>query len=134
MITTFKDLLNEVNIQQISFVDFCSQLSILDISDKSGTFKVRSDIHVFLARVTKKENDPRPLRVDLYLKKLYQMLVTDAEESLKQWFDRYVALPNPVEFYLELPEGNCLTNDTFMGMTNSKYGRLSKNLNFENFY
>ena len=132
--TTFKDLLNEVNIQQISFDDFCSQLSILDISDKSGTFKIRSDIHVFLDRVTKKDNDPRPPRVDLYLTKLYQMLVTDAEASLKQWFDQYVALPNPTEFYLELPEGNCLKDDTFMGMKNSKYGRLSKNLNFENFY
>ena len=96
--TTFKDLLNEVSIQQISFDDFCSQLSILDISDKSGTFKIRSDIHVFLDRVTKKDNDPRPPRVDLYLTKLYQMLVTDAEASLKQWFDQYVALPNATEF------------------------------------
>ena len=134
MITTFKDLLNEINIQQVSFDDFCGQLSVLDISDKSGTFKVRSDIHVFLDRVTKKEGDPRPARVNLYLKKLYQMLVTDAETSLQHWFKRYGELPNPIEFYLELPEGNSLTDDTFMGMTNSKYGRLSKNLNFQSFY
>ena len=134
MITTFKDLLDEIQIKQVSFEDFCSQLSILDISDKTGTFKVRSDIYTFLNRVAKKQNDPRPARLNLYLTKLYKMLVTDAEASLQEWFDRYVALLNPVEFYLELPEGNSLTDDTFMGMTNSKYGRLSKNLNFKNFY
>jgi len=134
MITTFDDLLKQINLKNVSYSDFCKQLSVLDISDKSGTFKVRSDIHEFLKRVASKEDDPRPPRLNLYLQKLYQMLVTDAEASLRKWYDRYVALPHDMSFYLELPEGNCLTDDTFMGMTNSKYGRLSKNLNFENFY
>lgn len=134
MITTFDKLLDEIKLQTVSFDDFCKQISILDISDKSGTFKVRSDIHEFIKRVAIKDTDTRTDRLTLYLEKLYQMLVIDAEKSLYQWYERYVALPNEVAFYLDLPEGNCLTGDTFMGMTNSKYGRLSKNLNFEDFY
>jgi len=134
MIKTFDSVLDEINIQKVSFEEFCKQLSILDISDKSGTFKVRSNIHDFISRVATKDSDPRPARLNLYLEKLYQMLVTDAENSLREWYERYVELPNDVEYYLDLPEGNCLTADTFLGMTNSKYGRLSKNLNFNDFY
>ena len=134
MITTFDKLLEHVKIQDVTFEEFCSRLSILDISDKSGTFKVRSNIYDFLGRVAKKPGDPRPPRLNLYLEQLYKMLVVDAEKSLLDWFNRYVTLPKDISFYLELPGGNCLTGDTFMGMSNSKYGRLSKNLNFENFY
>jgi hypothetical protein len=134
MITNFDDLLKRVKIQNVSFDEFQKRLSVLDISDTTGTFAVRSDIFAFIERVARKETDFRPARMGLYLEKLYQMLVTDAEASLHEWYNRYVKLPEDVEFYLDLPDGNCLNDDTFMGMTNSKYGRLSKNLNFENFY
>ncbi len=53
MITTFDKLLEHVKIQDVTFEEFCSRLSILDISDKSGTFKVRSNIYDFLGRVAK---------------------------------------------------------------------------------
>ncbi len=134
MITQFEDLLKAVQIQNVTFTEFCNRLSVLDVTDKSGTFRVRCTIYEFLDRVVKKESDTRKQRLNTYLQKLYQMLVTDAEKSLREWFDRYVGLQEPLDFYLELPEGNCLTDDTFMGMTNSKYGRLSKNLNFNDFY
>ena len=134
MITTFDDLLSEIEIQEISFDDFCKELSILNISDTTGTFQVRSNIYDFLDRVAKKDGDPRPDRLDLYLEKLYDMLVTNAKESLREWFGRYAGLKHDMKFYLELPKGNSLVDDTFIGISHSKYGRLSKNLNFENFY
>ena len=134
MITSFDDILKHIKFQKVSYEEFCNRLSVLDISDKSGEFKIRSNIYDFIKRVAKKDGDDRLSRLNLYLEKMYRMLVTDAEISLKEWYDRYVSLPNDLNFYLKLPEGNCLTDDTFMGIKNSKYGRLSKNLNFENFY
>lgn len=134
MVTTFKDFLQEIKIQTVSFDDFCNQLSVLDVTDKTGNFNVRCTIYEFIDRVVKKDTDTRKARLDVYLQKLYQMLVTDAEKSLYDWYNRYVGLQESIDFYLQLPGGNCLTADTFMGMTNSKYGRLSKNLNFKSFY
>ena len=49
--------------KQISYADFCQQLSVLDISDKTGNFAVRSDIDTFIDRVAKKDN--RKQRLDL---------------------------------------------------------------------
>ena len=120
MTATFEDFLKEINIQAVSFSDFCSRLSVLDVTDKTGNFTVRCNIYQFIDRVVKKDTDTRKTRLNTYLKNLYQMLVTDAEKSLKEWYVRYVGLQESVDFYLQLPGGNCLTDDTFMGMTNSK--------------
>ena len=56
---TFEDLLATINIQDVDYTTFRKQLSILDISDITGTFSVRSDIDIFLDRVATKEDDCR---------------------------------------------------------------------------
>ena len=69
-----------------------------------------------------------------YQQNLCKMLVSDAHESLKIWYDLYVGLKMSDDEYLKLPSGNCLNEKTFIGSTNSKYGKFSKNINFCDFY
>lgn len=134
MITTFDDFIGNIKIQEISYEEFCSKLSILDISDKTGQFSVRSDLLTFLNRVVKKPTDTRLIRLELYQKNLYNMLVVDARNSLQAWFTKYVEMKMDINDYLALPEGNCIDKGIFIGNKNSKYGRLNKNINFNDFY
>jgi SAM-dependent methyltransferase len=116
----------------ISYDDFCQQLSVLNISDKTGTFAVRSGIDEFIERVAKKDN--RKSRLDTYKKQLYKMLVEEPEVALREWFRRYGELPNDLNYYFQIPNGSILKEDTFQGIKNSKYGRVCKNINFDKFY
>ena len=100
--------------------------------DRSGSFVVRSNLDTFVDRVSKK--DDRKQRLNLYKQNLYKILVTDATSTLSAWFKRYGELKESVEYYFDIPNSNILTNDTFAGRTNSKYGKICKNINFVNFY
>lgn len=132
MLHTFADLLNSIQLQSVDYKTFRKQISILDISDTSGTFSTKSNIDDFIARVSRTDN--RAELLEQYCEKMYQILVTDAEASLTEFYTRYAELKQPIDYYFDLPAGNCLTGDTFMGMTNSKYGRVCKNINFDDFY
>jgi len=130
---TKQDFLGLFNLNQhITYEDFCKKISVLNISDKTGTFAVRSDLDTFVARVSKKDN--RKDRLEVYKQKLYQILVTDADKVLAEWFRRYGELKEAPEFYFEIPNADILVDDTFSGRTNSKYGKICKNINFVNFY
>lgn len=132
LIFTEQDFLNLFNLPTVTYDDFCQQISVLNISDKSGSFKVRSDLDTFINKVSKK--DSRKLRLDLYKQNLYKILVTDAKASLLEWFRRYGNLKENLDFYFNIPNTNILIEDTFTGRTNSKYGRVCKNINFVDFY
>lgn len=133
LVFDFKDFLSLFKFNKtISYQDFCQQLGVLNISDTTGTFAVRSGIDEFIDRVSKK--DDRKQRLDLYKKNLYRMLVTEPEVALKEWFRRYGELPHDLNYYFQIPQGSILTGDTFQGIKNSKYGRVNKNINFEKFY
>ena len=64
----------------ISYDDFCSRLSVLNGSDTTGNFIVRSDLETFVRRVAKK--DDRLQRLDMYRRKLYKMIVQEPEVAL----------------------------------------------------
>ena len=134
MITKFDDILAGINIQNVTFEDFKSKVSILDISDTSGTFAVRSDIKTFLDRVVNKTGDTRKDRLDLYLTNLYDMLVTNAEKSLRAWYEKYIELKMSMSDYINMADGGCLNDRVFNGAANAKFGRLAKNINFNDFY
>lgn len=127
-----EDFFRQFNLPNVTFAEFCDKVCVLDIMDRSGNFVVRSDLDTFVNRVSKK--DDRKARLDLYKQKLYKILVTDAQQTLLSWFNRYGKLKDPVEFYFDIPDANILNNDTFAGRTNSKYGKICKNINFVNFY
>ncbi len=127
-----QEFLNQFRLPKVSFDEFCDKICVLDVMDRSGAFVVRSDLDTFVNRVSKK--DDRKQRLNLYKQQLYKILVTDAEQTLLSWFNRYGKLKEPVEFYFDIPDANILSNDTFAGRTNSKYGKICKNINFVNFY
>ena len=132
LIYSFDDFIGLFKFQQVSYQEFCQRLSVLDISDRTGTFQVRSHINDFIDRVDRR-NQRRP-RLELYKQKLYQILVQEPKQALYEWFRRYGELPEPLGFYFNIPNTNILQDKTFAGRTHSKYGRICKNINFENFY
>lgn len=132
LIFTEQEFINQFNLQPITFQQFCDKICVLDVMDRSGSFVVRSDLDTFVDRVSKK--DDRKLRLNQYKQNLYKILVTDAKETLGAWFKRYGELKETVDFYFNIPQANILNNDTFAGRTNSKYGKICKNINFVNFY
>ena len=130
---TLAEFLTLFNFQKhTTFEDFSKKISVLNGSDTSGQFVVRSDLDTFVARVGKKDN--RGQRLDLYKRKLYKMLVVQPEVTLAAWFTRLAELKEPVAHYLQIPDAKILTGDTFGGRTNAKYGRICKNINFEKFF
>ena len=132
LIFTEHDFLNQFNLPTITFNDFCDKILVLDVMDRSGAFVVRSDLDTFVNRVSKK--DDRKQRLNLYKQKLYEILVTDAKKTLSTWFKRYGELKESVDYYFDIPDSKLLDNDIFTGRTNSKYGKICKNINFVNFY
>ena len=130
---TLQQFLNLFNLQKnISFNDFSAKLSVLNGSDTSGNFVIRSDLDTFVARVAKKDN--RAARLHDYKLKLYKMIVQEPEVALEAWYNRTVAITESMDFYFQIPEATILDGNTFAGRTHAKYGRLCKNINFENFY
>lgn len=116
----------------VSFNDFCNQVSVLNISDTTGNFAVRSDLDTFINRVSKK--DDRKGRLQLYKQKLYELLYVNRDNTLKAWFDGQASLKEKIDFYFQLPNAEIFNDGTFAGRTKAKYGRICKNINFVNFY
>jgi len=130
---TQEQFLNLFKLQHnTTFSDFVAKLSVLNGSDTSGNFVTRSDLDTFVARVAKKDN--RAARLHLYKQKLYKMIVQEPEVALTAWYNRTVAIEEGVDKFFQIPEASVLDGDTFAGRTNAKYGRICKNINFENFY
>jgi hypothetical protein len=132
LIFTEQDFLNQFNLSNITFEEFCNKICVLDVMDRSGSFVVRSDLDTFVNRVSKK--DDRKQRLELYKQNLYKILVTNAKSTLSAWFKRYGELKENIDFYFNIPSANTLNNNIFAGRTNSKYGKICKNINFVNFY
>ena len=100
VIFKFEDFIRLFNFNRgISFEDFSNKLSILNISDRSGEFVVRSDINTFISRVARR--DDRAERLELYKRNLYRMLVLEPEVALKTWFKRYGELPHELNYYFD---------------------------------
>ncbi len=132
MVFTLRDFLNLFRLQKVSYEEFCDRLSILDISDTSGQFKIRSGLDEFIARVSKK--DDRIARLNTYKQRLYSILVTDAEAALTRWYEKYVSINLPLHHYFTVPVTDSVTSGEFDGRKHSNYGRLCKNINFCDFY
>ena len=79
-------MITQIDFRDCSYKEFCSEISILDIGDKSGTFRVKQSLRSFLEKNVRKESDTRLERYEEYTKKLYDILVTRSEIS----FDTFV--------------------------------------------
>lgn len=116
----------------ITFQEFSKQISVLDISDKSGEFRIRSSLDVFIAKNSR--GDTRPQRLDHYKKCLYRLLVVDRQNTLDYWYNKNGALPQPLDYYLNIPQVNILLGKIFNGKINGKYGKIAKHLNYDTIY
>lgn len=132
LIFTEQDFISLFKLPKPTFEQFCNQVQILNISDRSGTFAVKQNLDDFIARVSKKDN--RLQRLPLFKEKLYQILVTDVENTLISWFKSQGNLPLPVESYFNIPDIDIFDGQVFNGRTNAKYGKICKNINFNNYY
>lgn len=132
LLFTEQDFLSLIKLSNPTYIEFCEQIQILNISDTTGTFAAKQDLDSFIERVAKKDN--RKERLELYKQKLYRILVVDAKQTLIEWYKRTSALKESIEFYFDIPNTNILEGDIFAGRTNSKYGRICKNINFTDFY
>lgn len=132
LVFTENDFLSLVQTKNISFQEFCNQICVLDVMDRSGAFVVRNTLDDFVNRVSKK--DDRKSRLQLYKQNLYKILVTDAQQTLLKWFEKYGKLPEDLSYYLNIPKSDILEDKVFSGRVNSKYGKICKNINFVNFY
>ena len=132
LIFTEQDFLQQFKLPNVTYQEFCDEICVLDVMDRSGAFVVRSDLDTFVNRVSKK--DDRKQRLNQYKQNLYKILVTDRQSTLVNWFNRYGKLKEGVSHYFNLPDAKILNDDIFAGRTNSKYGKICKNINFVNFY
>lgn len=132
LLFTESDFLKQFKLPNITYTEFCDKICVLDVMDRSGAFVVRSDLDTFVNRVSKK--DDRKVRLNLYKQNLYKILVTDAQQTLVHWFKQYGELKEDVNFYFNIPNAEILDKNVFSGRTNSKYGKICKNINFMNFY
>lgn len=135
MIYTKDQFLQLIQPTKVSFKEFSKQISVLNGSDRSGKFVVRCTLDDFIKKVSKKPEDIRPQNLQLYKEKLYQALVIEPEVTLSQWFDKVVAIDNSLDYYFQISSSDkVFVDDTFVGRTLSRYGRISKNINFDQFY
>lgn len=132
LLFTETDFLQLFNLPNITYQDFCNRICVLDVMDRSGSFVVRSDLDTFVDRVSKK--DDRKQRLSTYKQNLYRILVTDRKQTLVSWYNRYAKLPEQLDYYFNIPDKEILKDDVFAGRTDSKYGKICKNINFVDFY
>lgn len=132
LIFTETEFLSLFDLPEVTYEQFCDQISVLNVMDRSGSFVIRSNLNDFVNRVSKK--DDRKARLEIYKQQLYRILVTDAEKTLREWFHRYGSLKENLDWYLNLPVANILNEKVFAGNLHAKYGKICKNINFENFY
>jgi hypothetical protein len=132
LIFSEQDFLKLFKLEAYTYTEFCKKICVLDVMDRSGAFVVRSDLDTFVNRVSKK--DDRKKRLDLYKQNFYKILVTDSKQTLQLWFKKYGALNESLDYYYNLPNVKILENNIFSGRTQSKYGKICKNINFVNFY
>lgn len=132
LVFTETDFLKLFNLPNLTYQEFCEKVCVLDVMDRSGSFVVRSNLKDFVDRVSKKDN--RKNRLEKYQRNLYEILVVNGKDTLLSWFHQYGELRESVDWYLNLPRNQIFADGVFSGNVNSKYGKICKNINFENFY
>ena len=114
---------NQIQFRDCSYTQFCDEIAVLDLHDKSGNFKVRQKLKPYFEKL----NDQRLERFDEFCTLMYKFLVVDAEKCYEAWYDKYVQLSKPIEKYLYLPRDVAFEKNVFDGSklfpsNSSKFG------------
>ena len=67
---------NQIHFRDCSYTQFCDEIAVLDLHDKSGDFKVRQKLKPYFEKL----DDQRLERFDEFCKLMYKFLVTEAEK------------------------------------------------------
>jgi hypothetical protein len=92
---------------------------------------VRHTFTNFIAKYGR--SDFRPYVVDQFIESCYEMFVKDREETLHDWFDRYIAIEDEKQGINFFPVP-CFAGDVFDGTINSESSRILRNLNYRTMY
>jgi len=131
MVKTFNDVYKYFDFPKVTFEEFSKKLSILDISNKTSEYVIKNTARGF---IEENSSDYRLDNIDNFYKNLYDMLVTNREETIKIWFDKYLHIDN-IQTYFQISGSSKLLSDKVInGISNSKCGRLIKNINFDKIY
>ena len=121
---------NQIHFRDCSYTQFCDEIAVLDLHDKSGSFKVRQKLKPYFEKL----NDQRLEQFDEFCTLMYKFLVTEAETSFDVWYDKYVKLRRPIADYLYLPRDSSYEKNVFNGSKYNWASRLPKYLNYTEFY
>ena len=138
LLVTFDDFVDSLDLDdKIGIDEYRENLSILYTNyarmDMDSVTKpvVR---HTFTNFITKYgRSDFRPYVVDQFIESCYEMFVKDREETLHDWFDRYIAIEDEKQGINFFPVP-CFAGDVFDGTINSESGRVLRNLNYRTMY
>jgi hypothetical protein len=115
---------------KVTYEEFCDKFSVLDISIKTSEYIVKNNVRDFIKENSK---DYRLDKIDEFYKNFYEMVVTNREETLDIWFDKYLD-SGDIKKYFSMGTDNLLKGKVINGIAKSKYGRLLKNINFDKMY
>ena len=138
LLVTFNDFVDSLDLDdKVSIDEYRENLSILYTNyarmDMDSVTKpvVR---HTFTNFITKYgRSDFRPYVVDQFIESCYEMFVKDREETLHDWFDRYIAIEDEKQGINFAPVP-CFAGDVFDGTINSESSRILRNLNYRTMY
>jgi len=118
------------NYKKVTYREFCDKFAVLDISNKTAEYVIKNNVRDFIKDNSK---DYRLESIDEFYKNFYEMVVTNREETLNVWFEKYLEIDD-IKKYFSMDSGNLLNGKIINGISKSRYGRLLKNINFDKMY
>ena len=138
LVVTFDKFVESLDLEEkVSLDEYRENLSILYTNyarmDMDSVSKpvVRHTFSNFIAKYGRA--DFRTYVADQFIESAYEMFVKDREETLRDWYDRYIAIEDP-KGALNFCPVPCFAGDLFDGTTNSDSSRILRNTNYKTMY
>lgn len=138
MLVTFEQFIESLDLdEKISLDEYRENLSILYTNyarmhmDSVTKPVVRHTFRNFIAKYGKM--DFRTYVAEQFIESTYEMFVKDREETLKDWYDRYISIEDPKDG-LNFKPVACFVGDVFDGTMNTDSARLLRNINYKSMY
>lgn len=138
ILVTFDKFLESLDLdEKISLDEYGENLSILYTNyarmhmDSITKPVTRHTFRNFIAKYGKA--DFRTYVAEQFIENTYEMFVKDRETTLRDWYDRYIAIED-VKAGLNFRPVSCFAGDVFDGTLNSDSARILRNINYGAMY
>ena len=138
MLVTFDKFVESLDLDdKISLDEYRENLSILYTNyarmhmDSVTKPVVRHTFRNFIAKYGRA--DFRTYVAEQFIESSYEMFVKDREETLKDWYDRYIAIDD-TKAGLNFRPVPCSAEDMFDGTMNTDSARILRNINYDAMY